>query len=108
MRKDVEMLTDGATVVLLGDRHKKPPYGLFGGGPGMRARTVLIRNGTETELGSKEVRTLKRGDIVSFRLAGAGGYGDPRERSPEALVQDLHDRFLSREAITTAYGVDLS
>jgi hypothetical protein len=37
------------------------------------ARTVQIRNGTETDLGSKEVRTLKRGDIVSFRLAGAGG-----------------------------------
>jgi N-methylhydantoinase B len=108
MRKDVEMLTDGATVVLLGDRHKKAPYGLFGGGPGTRARTVLIRNGTETDLGSKEVRTLKRGDIVSFRLAGAGGYGDSRERSPEALIQDLYDGFLSREAITTAYGVDLS
>jgi N-methylhydantoinase B len=52
------------------------------------------------------VRTLKRGDIVSFRLAGAGGYGDPRERSPEALIQDLHDGFLSREAIAAAYGVD--
>jgi N-methylhydantoinase B len=108
MRKDVEMLTDGATVVLLGDRHKKPPYGLFGGGPGTPARTVLIRNGTEIDLGSKEVRTLKRGDIVSFRLAGAGGFGDPRERSPEALIQDLHDGFLSREVIATAYGIDLS
>lgn len=107
VRKDVEMLTDGATVVLLGDRHKSAPWGVFGGGAGAQARTVLIREGQESDLGSKEVRRLRRGDTVSFRLAGAGGYGDPRERSRAALEEDLRDGFLSREGIATAYGIAL-
>jgi N-methylhydantoinase B len=106
MRKDVEILAeDGATVVLLGDRHGSAPWGVFGGGPGTKARTVLVRDGQETDLGSKEVRRLRRGDLVSFRLAGAGGYGDPKERSREALEEDLRDGFLSREGIARAYGV---
>lgn len=104
LRKDVEMLSDGATVVLLGDRHKTAPYGLFGGRPGAPARTVLIRDGEEIELGSKEVRRLRRGDIVSFRLAGAGGYGDPASRSREAVREDVRDGFVSREAARAVYG----
>ena len=107
MRKDIEMLTEGATVVLLGDRHRTAPWGLFGGGEGAKARTVLIRGGQEAELGSKEVARLQRGDIVSFRLAGAGGYGDPALRDRAALIEDLKEGFLSREGIARRYGVTL-
>jgi N-methylhydantoinase B len=107
MRKDIEMLTEGATVVLLGDRHRTAPWGLFGGGEGAKARTVLIRGGQEAELGSKEVARLQRGDIVSFRLAGAGGYGDPALRDRAALIEDLKEGFLSREGIARRYGVVL-
>lgn len=107
MRKDIEMLTDGATVVLLGDRHRTAPWGVFGGGEGTKARTVLIRGGQEADLGSKEVARLQRGDIVSFRLAGAGGYGDPALRERAALIEDLKEGFLSREGIARHYGVML-
>lgn len=107
MRKDIEMLTEGATVVLLGDRHRTAPWGLFGGGEGAKARTVLIRGGQEADLGSKEVARLQRGDIVSFRLAGAGGYGDPALRDRAALIEDLKEGFLSREGIARRYGVTL-
>ncbi len=107
MRKDVEMLTEGATVVLLGDRHKSAPWGIFGGGAGEKARTVLIRGGQEADLGSKEVARLEKGDIVSFRLAGAGGYGDPSLRDRAALAEDLKDGFLSRAGIARHYGVTL-
>jgi N-methylhydantoinase B len=107
MRKDIEMLTDGATVVLLGDRHRTAPWGVFGGGEGAQARTVLIRGGQEADLGSKEVARLQRGDIVSFRLAGAGGYGDPALRDRAALIKDLKEGFLSREGIARHYGVTL-
>jgi N-methylhydantoinase B len=107
MRKDIEMLTEGATVVLLGDRHRTAPWGLFGGGEGAKARTVLIRGGQEADLGSKEVARLQRGDIISFRLAGAGGYGDPALRDRAALIEDLKEGFLSREGIARRYGVTL-
>jgi N-methylhydantoinase B len=104
VRKDVEVLGDDATAVLLGDRHKKAPYGLFGGESGSLARTVLLRDGAETDLGSKEVLRLERGDIISFRLAGAGGYGDPHERNADAIEADVVDGLLSRAKAVAAYG----
>ncbi len=106
MRKDVELLKDGATAVLLGDRHESAPYGVFGGKAGTPGRTVLVRDGEEIDLGSKEVRRLRKGDVLSFRLAGAGGYGDPAERDPEAVRQDVRDGFVTQDAASSAYGVD--
>lgn len=106
LRKDVELLASEATVTLLGDRHRHAPYGLFGARAGARAETLLERDGETHALGSKEVLELRRGDVVSFRLAGAGGYGDPRERAHEAVLRDVADGFVSREAARTVYGVE--
>ena len=103
-RKDVEVLCESATVVLLGDRHKTPPYGLFGGKPGATAETLLIRNGKTEALGSKEIKALQRGDIISFRLAGAGGYGDPKQRSRAQLKRDVADGYISAEKAVELYG----
>jgi N-methylhydantoinase B len=104
IRKDVEILSGGATVSLLSDRHRFQPYGLFGGEPGRLGQTVLIRDGQTIELGSKERRQLQRHDIVSVRLAGAGGYGPPQERDPELLRRDVRRGLVSKEAAREAYG----
>lgn len=103
IRKDVELLAGDATVVLGGDRHKNAPYGLFGGGPGTTARTVLLRDGAELDLGSKEVRQMRTGDVISFRLAGAGGYGDPAERDAAAVASDVQDGFVTPAAAAALY-----
>jgi N-methylhydantoinase B len=68
------------------------------------AETVLIRNGTDERLGSKEIKPLKRGDIISFRLAGAGGYGDPKKRSRDQLKRDVADGYISAEKAIELYG----
>jgi N-methylhydantoinase B len=104
LRKDIELLCDDATLSLLGERHRFRPYGLFGGAAGALARTLLIRNGAVTELGSKQVLQLRRGDVVSFRLSGAGGYGDPRQREPERLRADVRNGFVSAEQAYEVYG----
>jgi len=106
LRKDWELLAPGARLSLLGDRHKFSPYGLFGGQPGAKARTILVRDGVEEDLGSKETRTLRQGDILSFRLSGAGGYGDPRTRDPARVRADLRDGFVTRSAARTNHGLN--
>jgi N-methylhydantoinase B len=105
LRKDVELLCDDATLSLLGERHRFRPYGLFGGAPGDPARTVLLRQGEETELGSKQVLRLRRGDVVSFRLSGAGGYGDPKTRDPDKVRADVRNQFVSPAMAYQIYGV---
>ena len=73
LRKDIELRAPSATVTLLGDRHVYAPYGVFGGHPGAGAETLLVRDGEAVSVASKDVVELRRGDILSFRLAGAYG-----------------------------------
>lgn len=107
VRKDVELLNSTATLSLLGDRQVFQPYGVFGGQPGRLAETILNPDGNAERLGSKELREIHRGDVVSYRLAGAGGYGDPKERDPNAVREDVADGYVSREEAAKTYGVDV-
>jgi N-methylhydantoinase B len=104
IRKDVEILCAGATVSLLGDRHRFAPYGLFGGECGQRGETLLLRDGKTIELGSKERRALERYDVVSIRLAGAGGYGAAQQRDPALVRRDIVRGLVSSEAARASYG----
>ena len=104
VRKDVEVRNSAAFVTLLGDRHKFQPYGVFGGRPGTLAQTILMRDGQETALASKQSLTLRRGDVISYRLSGAGGYGDPHKRDPEAIEQDLLDGYVTPAGAGRDYG----
>ena len=104
MRKDVELLNSSASLCMLGDRHVHQPYGLFGGKPGQLAETILNPDDGAIALGSKETRMLKKGDVVSWRLCGAGGYGEPSERDPAKIQEDLADGFISEEGAKQDYG----
>jgi N-methylhydantoinase B len=107
VRKDVELLNSTATLSLLSDRHRFQPYGVFGGEPGKLAETILNPDDASEALGSKEMREIQQGDVVSYRLAGAGGYGDPAERDPAAVHDDVSDGYISRQAARETYGVDV-
>ncbi len=105
LRKDIELLAEEAIMTGLGDRHDTQPYGIFGGKAGARAETILNPDTHPQTLGSKDVTSLKRGDIVSFRLAGAGGYGPPVERDLKAIKRDITDGYISVNAAARDYGV---
>jgi N-methylhydantoinase B len=40
-----------------------------------------------------------------MRTGGGGGYGNPMERDPEAVLADVRDDYVSREAAKEVYGV---
>ena len=44
---------------------------------------------------SKVTMTIKRGDVFRHVLAGGGGWGDPLERDPAAVLRDVRNEFLS-------------
>jgi N-methylhydantoinase B len=48
---------------------------------------------------------LQKGDIVQFDKWGAGGYGDPLERDPERVLEDLQEGYISGESAHDVYGV---
>lgn len=105
LRKDIELLCENATLSLLGDRHKNAPYGLFGGSPGAAAQTLLLSEGKTIDLGSKEVRSVSKGDVISFRVAGGGGYGNSDDREKHRVLADLRNGFISRASAKSDYGL---
>jgi N-methylhydantoinase B len=106
LRKDLRLLADHATMTNLGDRHVYPPYGLRGGKPGRLGVTLLNadrKNGSK--LHSKGTYRLRKGDLVSWRTAGAGGVGNPLERAPEAVLRDVKNGLVSIAEAAKSYGV---
>ena len=93
-----------ATLSLLGDRHRFAPYGLAGGEAGAKAETLLNPDRNAVPLGSKEIRGIAKGDVLSLRLSGAGGYGPPAERDPAAIAEDIADGYVTRDFAAAKYG----
>ena len=56
--------------------------------------------------GAAEV--VHKGDRVLIRCAGSGGYGDPLEREPERVRQDVIDGYVTALAARELYGVVLT
>jgi N-methylhydantoinase B len=104
IRKDIELLNSTAVLSHLGDRHLFHPYGIFGGKPGSLAESILNPDGNSERLHSKETREIKKGDVLSFRLSGAGGYGEPEKRSRQAIADDIADGYVTPEAAQRDYG----
>ena len=93
------------------DRQKDVPWGFLGGhaGQGGRLLKFNIANPDEIEELPAKIHGLRNqvGDCIGFLAPCGGGYGDPLERSPEQVRDDVLDDFCTREHAHAAYGVVL-
>jgi N-methylhydantoinase B len=97
---------DEAVLQVRSDRQQFRPYGLQGGQSGAAAQN-LLNAGTPNEqhLPGKFMMTLRRGATYRAVLAGGGGWGDPLDRDPEAVLDDVRNEKVSSEAARADYGV---
>ena len=84
------------------DRLKFPPAGLLGGGPGVAGQFVL-QDGRSAN--PKELLFHAAHSRVETALPGGGGYGNPMERDPQAVLDDVLNGYVSIEAARREYGV---
>lgn len=89
------------------DRARSLTWGIEGGLPSI-PHGVWLNRGTPDEqfLGSVFSNvTVQSGDSFERPSAGGGGYGDPLERDPAAVVDDVIDGYVSVERAALDYGV---
>ncbi|WOI38605.1 hydantoinase B/oxoprolinase family protein [Alteromonas sp. CI.11.F.A3] len=98
-------LCDGA-IAIHDDRWLTYPWGVNGGLPGKRSTKRLIREdgSTETLPAKCEGIVVKAGDVLYFDTWGGGGWGDPFDREPNAVADDVARGLVSLEG-ARRYGV---
>ncbi len=109
MRKTSILLNaDKAVLSYICDRERAVVWGIKGGLPSMPHGLHMVRAGKTHEdwLGSVfSDLPMKTGDVFSRPTAGGGGYGDPLERDPAAVLEDVIDDYVSVERAAKDYGV---
>ena len=99
------------TVVTARNRNRSvmASWGVNGAGPGLISR--FLRNpDTEGEisLGNTDIVHCGPGDVIRVVGPGAGGYGDPFTRPPQAVLRDVRRGAVSAENAARHYGVALN
>jgi N-methylhydantoinase B len=84
------------------DRTRFPGNGLWGGRPGAVGECLLA---TSMPLRPKVTASLDPGARVQLNPPGGGGYGDPFQRQPEAVLDDVVNGYVSVEGAARDYGV---
>jgi N-methylhydantoinase B len=105
LRRQYTLLNPEATLQLRSDRMKFLPYGLAGGKPALPTRNTLIRNGAAQTMPGKFAVVLREGDTIRHEQPGGGGFGDPFEREPDAVADDVWNEKVTIEHARREHGV---
>jgi N-methylhydantoinase B len=109
--KHIRMLRD-AHYMSIADRSILSCWGVNGGRAG-RPFTVTISGGGGDGGPDREMEGLvddepvRAGEIIRIRTTGGGGWGDPLDREPERVADDVRDGKVSPAGAHDDYGVVL-
>jgi N-methylhydantoinase B len=101
---------EGSVMSYCCDRARSITFGIAGGLPSMPQGVWLTRDGDVEPryLGAIFSNVpVGPGDVFSRPSAGGGGYGDPLERDPELVREDVAEDYVSLERAGKDYGVVL-
>ncbi len=102
--REYEFLTDCILTARVSN-HRYGAWGVFGGKSPRPSRTVIRADGAEERMDVLETRRIRAGAVVSLEQSGGGGYGDPLQRPPESVLDDVRNGYVSARAAAEVYGV---
>jgi N-methylhydantoinase B len=109
--RDFRVLQDGVYLQFGLDNGDDPlAKGLDGGADGLPGLMVAHPGTDREEVVRRKLDRwgpLAEGDLISARSGGGGGLGDPREREPWRVAQDLRDGYVTEDEAREVYGVEI-
>ena len=99
-------LADGRAMIRT-CRVKSVPYGLEGGQPGSPFEVLLESDSQRVEFPPQIMidATVRAGDRLLHIQPSAGGYGDPWQRDPRSVLEDVLDEKMTAAYAEKTYGV---
>lgn len=89
------------------DRTGCPLWGILGGKSGSPPAVYIERLDGQDEQLRKANAALAPGERVHVLTSGGGGYGEPRRRNKEKVAEDVRLGYVSHEAASRIYGVNV-
>ena len=107
LMRGYRLLEDEAELIMRSDRRDILPYGLSGGMPGTPSWNVINPGPSQTLLPVCPMKStpLVKGDEFLHIQAGAGGFGDPMERSADKVLADVLNELMTIDYAAEVYGV---
>jgi N-methylhydantoinase B len=104
--KDYRVNNSHASFTSSMGRSLYPCWGTQGGTNGTPNYFILFENGKEPKrLRKVAAEPMQKGDMVRLKTGGGGGYGEPKQRDPERVLNDVIDGYITPEQALKDYGV---
>jgi N-methylhydantoinase B len=94
IERQYEMLADDIKLSLWWERTLTPGWGLFGGEAGSPGEVVVETNGGATSILKVNGLPLSRGDRVTVKTGGGGGFGPAGHRDAAARDSDIVNGYI--------------
>ena len=103
---DYRVRSNGCFFTCAYTRYKHKPWPLAGGVEGAPNYAEVIRkDGTVEEYAVVTALEVNEGDVIRIHTGNGGGYGDPKRRSHEAVLEDIRNGFVTADRARDVYGV---
>ncbi len=89
-------------------RNVHKPWPMSGGLEGAPNYAEVVRtDGSVEEFAVVTGLQVNEGDVIRIHTGSGGGFGDPRRRPRELVLEDVRNGFLSPERAAEVYGVQI-
>jgi N-methylhydantoinase B len=107
--RDVELLAPTAMLSNRAGGIDFPPWGIAGGKNGGSSRYIVNPGQSDERIlpPLADGTILRKGDILRIETGGGGGWGDPFDREPERVREDVRGGIVSLASARSDYGVAL-
>ena len=105
---ELELLRGEARASFVMDHGRFGPQGVLGGADGAVNTVTVYRGGqphVPAHLSKEQDIPLRAGDRVSVGTPGGGGYGDPFERDPDLVTNDVRLGYYTVPEAAAKFGV---
>jgi len=107
VRIDYRIKSDNAWLTVAYTRSKVPPWPLAGGQPGSPNHILIVRkNGDKERYSVVSGLTLNTDDVIQVMTATGAGWGDPMQRSPELVKDDVRNGYITMDQANRYYGLN--